>query len=492
MKRFVQFFLAFFLASLIGGFIAFELLKAELPNPEPNVQIIRENNTQSNTQWDSIPRTIKIPEGLDFIYAAERVTPTVVHIRTYQDRDYSGNSSIRQFLDRWMGSPENNYRPPASSGSGVIISGDGYIVTNFHVVEESEEIVVILDDKREFAAEIIGTDPTTDLALIKIQEDNLPSVSYGNSDEVRVGEWVLAVGNPFDLTSTVTAGIVSAKGRNINILRNQLAIESFIQTDAAVNPGNSGGALVNLKGELIGVNTAIATRTGSFSGYSFAVPVSLVEKVTQDLLEYGEVQRALLGVIIREVDASLAQSLGIEEIEGVFIEEVNENSAANDAGLERGDIIISINGNKVNSPAELQEQVAKYRPGREVNVKYRRGNEYIEIDVVLKNTSGNTALLRREVKEIIDFDELGISVQELDKSEMDTYALAFGLKVLRIGEGLVSDQCNMDPGFIILEVNGESMENPESLNTILNTRVGRLIVEGQYPDGRQKRFQLRR
>lgn len=491
MASFLRSFIAFFVAALLGGWIAYELLKSEIPENQ-SVQIIRESPRSVERIYDSTP-DIKVPDGLNFVFAAEKVTPCVVHIRTYQENLYRQNSSIRNFLDQWMGRGNDpEFRPPSGSGSGVIISENGYIVTNYHVVEESDEIEVILDDKREFKAKIIGTDPTTDLALIKIEESGLSFVQYGNSDNVQIGEWVLAVGNPFDLTSTVTAGIVSAKGRNINILRNQLAIESFIQTDAAVNPGNSGGALVNLKGELVGVNTAIATRTGSFSGYSFAVPVSLVEKVTQDLLEYGEVQRALLGVIIRDVDADLAEDKGIEEIKGVYVEEVNSTSAAADAGIEKGDVILSVAGQEVNSPSELQEQVAKFRPGDEVEVNYSRDNEKESVNVVLKNTSGNTALVKREKNEIQDFDELGLSVQELNSSEQLSYGLDFGLKVVRVYEGLVDSQSNMESGFIIFEVNNEKMLKLSDLEKILNSKAERLIIEGQYSDGRQKRFQIRR
>ncbi len=491
-SRFLLIFLAFLSASVIGGWIAFELLKQDLPN-QSSVQIIRQSSSPDYNYDSLVPKTIAIPEGLDFIFAAERVTPTVVHIRTYQDDLYRRNSRFGNLFDRWMGREgEDGYRPPTGSGSGVIISSDGFIVTNYHVVESSDEIEVILDDKREFSAKIIGTDPTTDLALIRIQTENLPFVQYGNSDNVKIGEWVLAVGNPFDLTSTVTAGIVSAKGRNINILRNNLAIESFIQTDAAVNPGNSGGALVNLKGELIGVNTAIATRTGSFAGYSFAVPVSLVQKVTEDLLEYGEVQRALLGVIIRDVDASLAETKGIEKIRGVYIEEVSANSAALDAGLQKGDIIIAIEGAAVNSPAELQEQVAKFRPGDEIAVDYSRNNSNFSVAVKLKNTAGNTALVRRENNEIINIDDLGISIQKLDAGERLAYNLEYGVKVLRLFEGLILDQTNMEESFIITEINGEEISSPNDLKAVLESRTSRLIIEGQYPGGRQKRFQVRR
>ncbi|QNL22341.1 trypsin-like peptidase domain-containing protein [Hyphobacterium sp. CCMP332] len=491
-SRFLLIFLAFLSSSVIGGWIAYELLRQDLPG-QSSVQIIRENSAPTYNYDTVAPKSINIPEGLDFIFAAERVTPTVVHIRTYQEDLYRRNNRLGNLFDRWMGREgEEGYRPPTGSGSGVIISSDGFIVTNYHVVESSDEIEVILDDKREFPGKIIGTDPTTDLALIKIQSENLPFVEYGNSDNVRIGEWVLAVGNPFDLTSTVTAGIVSAKGRNINILRNNLAIESFIQTDAAVNPGNSGGALVNLKGELIGVNTAIATRTGSFAGYSFAVPVSLVQKVTEDLLEYGEVQRALLGVIIRDVDAGLAETKGIDKIKGVYIEEVSANSAALDAGLQKGDIIIAIEGAAVNSPAELQEQVAKFRPGDEIAVDYSRNNTNFSVAVKLKNTAGNTALVRRENNEIINIDDLGISIQKLDAGERLAYNLDYGVKVLRLFEGLILDQTNMEESFIITEINGEEISTPEDLNSVLESSTSRLIIEGQYPSGRQKRFQVRR
>ncbi len=489
--RFLLTFLAFVTSSVIGGWIAYELLKRDLP-PQQSVQIIRENVTPVISSDTTVIPVINVPEDLNFIYAAEKVTPSVVHIRTYQNTGQN-SESMRNFFDRWIGREDNgDFRPPNGSGSGVIISEDGYIVTNYHVIESGDDIEVILDDKREFSAKIIGTDPTTDLALVKIDVRNLPYVKYGSSDDVRVGEWVLAVGNPFDLTSTVTAGIVSAKGRNINILRNQLAIESFIQTDAAVNPGNSGGALVNLKGELIGVNTAIATRTGSFAGYSFAVPVSLVKKVTQDILEYGEVQRALLGVIIRDVDAALAANKGIEQIRGVYVEEVSETGAAFGAGIMRGDVIVSIEGQGVNSPSELQEQVAKFRPGDAIKVEYFRNNKAFNIVVELKNTEGSTALMRREVNQISDNTELGISFQKINAGEKMTYNLDYGIKVLRIFEGLIVRQSNMQAGFIISEINGEKIIDENDLTEILESKTDRLIIEGQYPDGRQKRFQLRR
>ncbi len=282
----------------------------------------------------------------------------------------AGEDPFRDFHS----SPFHNPGPRESAGSGVVISPDGYIITNNHVIEKAKWIEVILDDKRTYVGTVIGTDPTTDLALVKIEEEDLPFAVYGNSDHLKVGEWVLAVGNPFDLTSTVTAGIVSAKGRNINILRTEdnMQVESFIQTDAAVNPGNSGGALVNLKGELIGINTAIATQSGISQGYSFAVPVSLARKVMEDLLKFGTVQRALLGVRIDDINAQLAQDKGIDYIRGVFVQDVNENSAAYEAGIKSGDVILKIDDREVNSTSELQSYVATFHPGDKIDITYNR------------------------------------------------------------------------------------------------------------------------
>ena len=326
---------------------------------------------------------------VDFASVANGTTSGVVHIKTQAYASNKGSSLLDLFGEEFFGgnAPQqgNSGQPQDfASGSGVIIDRAGYIVTNYHVIEGADVINVTLNDKRELEAKLVGTDPTTDLAVLKISAGNVDYIPFGNSDDVNVGDWVMAVGNPFNLASTVTAGIVSAKARNINILKENFAIESFIQTDAAVNSGNSGGALVNLQGELIGVNTAIATPTGYFAGYSFAVPVNIVKKVVADLIEYGAVKRGFLGVSIRDVDSDLAANLGLKNIKGVFVDRVSHNSAAYAAGLEAGDIITQVQGNPVNSSPELQEQVGRYRPNDAIDVTFMRNRQTKTVKVRLK------------------------------------------------------------------------------------------------------------
>ena len=316
---------------------------------------------------------------IDFSAAAEKVMPAVVNV-TSMSR-FKPRSQREELYMELFGRPRDNQ----STGSGVIIGKQGYIVTNNHVIEGATEIEVTLYDKRKYKAELVGTDPSTDLAVLKIKAPNLPSVELSNSDETKIGEWVLAVGNPFDLNFTVTAGIVSAKGRNINILGNRKAsIESFIQTDAAVNPGNSGGALVNAKGELVGINTAIATPTGTYAGYSFAVPINLVKKVVGDLMEYGEVHRAYLGVMIMDVDSDFAKQEGLFVSQGVFVSELIDGGAAKDAGIKKGDVIVGINEQNVRSVNELQEKVGSRDPGDTVRVKVKRGKKELVLNMKLK------------------------------------------------------------------------------------------------------------
>ncbi|EJF53573.1 trypsin-like serine protease with C-terminal PDZ domain [Saprospira grandis DSM 2844] len=316
---------------------------------------------------------------IDFSAAAEKVMPAVVNVTSISR--FKPRSRREEVYMELFGQPRDNQ----STGSGVIIGKQGYIVTNNHVIEGATEIEVTLYDKRKYKAELVGTDPSTDLAVLKIKASNLPSVELSNSDETKIGEWVLAVGNPFDLNFTVTAGIVSAKGRNINILGNRKAsIESFIQTDAAVNPGNSGGALVNAKGELVGINTAIATPTGTYAGYSFAVPINLVKKVVGDLMEYGEVHRAYLGVMIMDVDSDFAKQEGLFVSQGVFVSELIDGGAAKDAGIKKGDVIVGINEQNVRSVNELQEKVGSRDPGDTVRVKVKRGKKELVLNMKLK------------------------------------------------------------------------------------------------------------
>ena len=324
------------------------------------------------------------PQGIapvDFTQAAERSVEAVVHVKTkyYRQQQY-----VDPFYQFFFGRPQQSQQPSAmASGSGVILSNDGYIVTNNHVIEDANEIEVVLNDKRTFAAQLIGTDPNTDLALLKIEATNLPTIEIGNSDDLRVGEWVLAVGNPFNLTSTVTAGIVSAKARSINILNSDMKIESFIQTDAAVNPGNSGGALVNTRGQLVGINTAIASQTGSYAGYAFAIPTAIMQKVVADLRQYGTVQRALLGIRMLDITQQVKDQLSLESMEGVYVGEVISGSAADKAGMKAGDVIVQVDGRPINASSQLQEQIGRKNPGDQITILVRRGQRSLTLQVTL-------------------------------------------------------------------------------------------------------------
>lgn len=349
-----------------------------------------------------------------------------------------------------------------SSGSGVIISNDGYIVTNFHVVQNAEKIEVTLNDKRTYEAELVGTDPNTDLAVLRVKEKGLPFIAYGNSDDVKVGEWVLAVGNPFNLTSTVTAGIVSAKARNINIISGNGsgsgAVESFIQTDAAVNPGNSGGALVNTLGQLVGINSAIATSTGSFSGYSFAVPVNLVRKVVVDLVEFGTVQRGYLGINIKDVDAQLVKEQNLDKLNGVYVVGVLADGAAASAGLDGGDVIIKVGEIFVNNVSELQEQVNNFRPGDKVVVTYLRDSKEKIVNVILKNKNNGTELLKKEDKSM-DVESLGAVFETIAPEDMKRLNISNGLRVSKLGSGKLRNS-GIREGFIITSVDKNKVSSP--------------------------------
>ncbi|MEE1089990.1 MAG: Do family serine endopeptidase, partial [Paludibacteraceae bacterium] len=375
------------------------------------------------------------------------------------------------------------------SGSGVIISTDGYIVTNNHVIDNASTVEVTLNDKRKFDAKVIGTDPSTDIALLKIEADSLPIISFGNSDNLHIGEWVLAVGNPFNLTSTVTAGIVSAKARNINILNAEMKIESFIQTDAAVNPGNSGGALVNTRGELIGINTAIASQTGSYTGYSFAVPISIVSKVVADLKEYSVVQRAVLGVQIADINDELAKEKNLKTLKGAYIVAVQENSSAADANLKEGDIIISINNQTVNSVAELQEQVSRYRPGNDIKVNYIRDNKTQSVIIKLKNRSGNTNVIK-----IADNSILGATFKEIDKHIVEKFRLNSGIQIDTIDKNGALAKAGLKKDFIILKVNSQPIRSEKDLTTIVNQTINAndqdraLFITGIFTNGQIAHF----
>jgi Do/DeqQ family serine protease len=461
--------LAYIFIAALGG-IAAVMIYDRIGSEEP-VTIIRET---PRMRYVNLPPQSPVAPS-DFTEAAENAVDAVVHVKTKAFREGTGNP----FYDFFFGYREQSDEPRVVGyGSGVILTSDGYIVTNNHVIEGSQAVEVVLNDRRAFDATVVGTDPNTDLAVLKIKSSNLPFLEFGNSDALRLGEWVLAVGNPYNLTSTVTAGIVSAKARNINILRAELALESFIQTDAAVNPGNSGGALVNTRGELVGVNAAIASRTGAFTGYSFAIPVSIVQKVTRDIIEYGAVQRAILGITITELDAEQAKKYDVNRIEGVLVTGLRPEGAAIQAGIEVHDVITAINGVKVNSPAELQEQVSRYRPNDRISVTINRKNRKMQIDVVLRNTRGGTGMLEKEV----EISALGASFDKLSSGEKSKLGIRSGVKVTDVHGGKFKS-AGIREGFIVTEINNRSVSSVEDIENILETSDGGVYIEGIYPDG---------
>ncbi|HSF55301.1 MAG TPA: trypsin-like peptidase domain-containing protein [Algoriphagus sp.] len=493
-----QFFLGMLLAAFIGGVVA-------LAGVSFLIQPQNAGNFDEKQQTSFVNllsgKDFTIPDGINFVASAQVVTPAVVHVKsqvTYTSR--SERDPVQEFFgfpDPRDGRGGQGGEMPVSSGSGVIISSDGYIVTNNHVVEGATKIDISLENNKRYEATVIGTDPTTDLALLKIEAKNLPFVKFGDSDETKIGEWVLAVGNPFDLNSTVTAGIISAKARNIGILRgveNNLQIESFLQTDAVVNPGNSGGALVNLAGELIGINTAIATRTGTFSGYSFAVPSTLVKKVMDDLMNHGAVQRGLLGVQIQSVSPELADALDktfpVEQ--GVYVGGVNDNSAGKEAGLKEGDIIIGIDGKTVNNVANLQELVARRRPGDKVDVEYIRDGKTSKTTATLKNFSGDTNIVKREVPKTYTFE--GLQFEDV-KDQMKEQLEISGGAVIKMNGNENWKRAGARNGFIITSVISDSgrtrINNAQEMIDFLDDSKGEeIVVLGMFPDGTEYYFEV--
>jgi serine protease Do len=421
-----------------------------------------------------------VKTGPDFTSAAEISVHAVVHIKTEFARksnvydDFFSFGNPFSFVD-----PRNSY-PLVATGSGVIVESDGYIITNNHVVQDANVITVTLNDKREYTAELIGTDPSSDLALIKIDATKLPKLEYGNSDQVKVGEWVLAVGNPFNLTSTVTAGIISAKARNLNILGSNSNVESFLQTDAAVNPGNSGGALVNVNGELIGINAAIASNTGSYAGYSFAIPANVVKKVAEDLKKYGEVQRSFLGASFSEINSKLAADLNLKEIKGIYINNVDPNGASAESEIQKGDIILSINGVEMNSYSILKEFLGQHRPGEKVDAIISRDNKEIVKKITLRNKNGTTSIVKKEVQDVSKL--IGAVLTPIDNKTKQLLRLNNGLKIEKLENGLFKN-AGIQEGFIIISIDRKPMYEPEDIDTYLKTKKGGISIEGYYPNG---------
>jgi len=447
---------------------------------------------------------------VDLTQAAAEVTPAVVYIRTtYANQDNSGQDQMQQLFGDMFGQRMVPQGPQMASGSGVIIAPDGFIVTNNHVVEKASKVEVVTNDHKHYTAKVIGTDPNTDLALIKISAENLPIVKFGNSDAVKVGEWVLAVGNPFRLTSTVTAGIVSAKGRGIGIIGSQnqeqdqitpfgrmrmqrqggkqlnTGIESFIQTDAAINPGNSGGALVNAKGELIGINSAIASQTGSYEGYGFAIPINLAKKVLNDIEKFGAVKRGYLGVSFRELDQDAADNLHISKTVGLYIDDVAPSSGAAAAGLQHGDIITKVNGKTVYESSDLQEPVARLQPGDKIDLTILRGSDEKNVSVMLKSDAGNLnkrAAITKSTEEL--YNKLGASFRGLSSGEKSKFRVNHGVVVTQVRPGLLFDDTQIPVGSIITSINKTPISSPDDISGALaNSKNGTLIISGFYPDG---------
>ena len=443
-------------------------------------------------------------QPVDLTYAAEKSLPSVVHIlSTKNSKVQTVEVESDPFSDffgdpfGFFGNPQGNggkqkrsVRTPKQqgSGSGVIISADGYIVTNNHVVADADELTVTLNDNKEYSARIIGTDKTTDLALIKIDGKNLPAITIANSENIKVGEWVLAVGNPFNLTNTVTAGIVSAKGRSLY----KNGVESFIQTDAAINPGNSGGALVNTRGELIGINAMLYSQTGSFSGYGFAIPTSIMNKVVDDLKTYGTVQRAVVGIqgsdVKNYVDGQKEQGKDIDlgTMEGIYVAKVTEESAAEEAGLKEGDVIIAIDGKEMNKMADMQEYLAKKRPGDKVTVTYLRDKKKNTKSITLKNEQGNTQVVKKA-----DLDVLGGNFRSVTDAQKQQLNIGYGLEVLKVNSGKLKN-AGITKGFIIQRVNDNAVKTIEDLQNIVKdastSKDPVLYIQGVYPTGKKAYF----
>lgn len=460
-------------AGFLGAFL-FSMFQADLGLlPEGNTSSnLQENTTLVNNRVD---RTDKSSMKVDFTAASELSTESVVYIKTVSAKQYNRHTWFDLFFE---GRGRSSERQSLGSGSGVIFSEDGYIVTNNHVIEGADDIQVILN-KKTYVAEVIGSDPSSDLALLKIDAQNLPAIPIGSSKSLKVGEWVLAVGNPFNLTSTVTAGIVSAKGRNIHILEDIFPIESFIQTDAAINPGNSGGALVNKEGKLVGINTAILSRTGSYAGYGFAIPADIVMKVVNDLKQFGEVQKAFMGVQTIDVTEDVAEQYDLKNLDGARVQLLEEDGAAAKAGMEEGDVIVQVGQEKVASKTSFDEQLSYYRPGDQVAIQYLRKGKTKTANITLTNIYGDTKVVKRQVFEA---KSLGVEVEEVPKVERQRMGIESGIRLTKVYRGLIQ-RVGIEEGFVITTINNVPIKTPEELTEILERIRGRVIIQGIDKNG---------
>ncbi len=470
MKKYI----GLFLMAVLGGIVSLGLYKAfEKKNtinyPDPQGIPVQQVALYGPGAPGNLP---------DFETAASISVHAVVHIKSEFQKKSLVYDDFFSFFNYGQSAPREYVSPYSAMGSGVIVSANGYIVTNNHVVQDAVDITVTLNDKRVYKATVVGTDPGTDLALIRIEENNLPFLAYGNSDDVKIGEWVLAVGNPFNLTSTVTAGIVSAKARDINILGSKGAVESFIQTDAAINPGNSGGALVNTRGELIGINAAIASGTGYYTGYSFAIPVNIVKKVVDDFAKFGKIKRVWLGVYYREIDDQFAKDKGLSSLSGVYIDDVVSGGSAEKAGIQKGDIIISIQSKPVNGKSELMEAVSQMSPGDEISVSVLREGKQIDLQVKMVSES-STQTVAVEGNKLTLY---GATFEPLGETEKARYRLSHGFKITRVEPGKFS-QAGLKAGFILVNVDNRPITSIGALKEALTSNKNGVQIDGLYPNG---------
>jgi len=472
MNQYVKTTLSAFLGGIVGAFLVFYLThnnnqinnNTVFQKPATDISQASFENESTNNE------VVKIPD-VDFIEASKNSRESVVYIKTISEA--YGRSS---WLDLWLGGGGSMQQ--VGSGSGVIFRENGYIITNNHVIDGADEIEVIRK-KKTYKAKLVGRDPSTDLAVLKIDDENLPAIRVGSSKDLQVGSWVLAVGNPFNLTSTVTAGIVSAKGRELNILKSNFPIESFIQTDAAINPGNSGGALVNTKGELVGINTAILSKTGSYAGYGFAVPIDIVKKIATDIIDYGMVQKAFLGAEVTTLDPEIANRLETDDLDGVVVSYIQENGAAEKVDLQKGDIIREFNGEDVSTHSEFEEKLSMLSPGDKLYLTIDRKGKSIQKELILTNSENTTELLKRDV---YFSKSLGAEFESVPMVEKNLLDIKSGVRVVDVKNGFFK-RLNIDEGFIITAINGNPVSNPKELSEILESIKGKVVVQGVNKKG---------
>ena len=488
----------FIIASVIGSFITITVFQISNKIEANTDKYLHHSEIPVKNAVYSVNEDGKLIP-LDFTGVSEKAMNAVVHIKSSRKSSrtnaYFFNSDpFDNFFEQddifkhFFGFPQDKQKMQkraeplmeVSTGSGVIVNENGYIITNNHVIDGADDIEVTLHDNENYKAKVVGTDPSTDVALLQIKKKNLPVITFSNSDDVKVGEWVLAIGNPFNLNSTVTAGIISAKGRNINIIDDKSAIEAFIQTDAAINPGNSGGALVNLNGELIGVNTAIASPTGSYAGYGFAIPSNIISKVVEDMMKYGMVQRAYLGILIQDINGDIIKEKGLKVHEGALVDSLMEQSAARKAGIKAGDIITRIDDVNIKQTSDLLEMIARHRPGDQVTVQVDRDGKKYDYNVTLANSKGENKVLAKSDQDVLDI--LGATFETLDTKQAKSLGIEGGIVVKEIDNGILKSDTDIREGFIITRVNNRPVRDVKELKEALTNLKGGIMLTGIYKD----------